>query len=158
MYFWYFHSMKHLNCHFSSFLIGVRRALPARSQWEKGDWHVFTCQSALPNQNTTWSKTVSPVTSKVPSALEGWIRCGRRHIWVKYPTSRPSLEKPIHTHLCIPLLLAWWFQGHQEFHSRWDISLGRAEYEHKKTKFLFLKIPWQLLGNNFPQDGLDTTS
>jgi len=34
----------------------------------------------------------------------------------------------------------------------------RAEYKHTKTKFLLLKIPWQLLGNNFPQDGMDTTS
>ena len=55
---------------------GVRRALPARSQRAKGDWHVFTFQLAQPNQNTTWSKTVSPLTFKVCSALVGLIRCG----------------------------------------------------------------------------------
>ena len=31
---------------------------------------------------------------------------------------RPSPEKPIHTQLCIPLLLAWQFRGGQEFHNR----------------------------------------
>ena len=36
---------------------------PARSQREKGDRPVFTCRSARPNQNTTWSKTVSPLKS-----------------------------------------------------------------------------------------------
>ena len=46
---------------------------PARSQREKGDRRVFTCQSAQPNQNTTWSKTFS---LKVHSALVGLIRCG----------------------------------------------------------------------------------
>ena len=30
----------------------------------------------LPNQNTTWSKTVSPLTIEVHSALVGLIRCG----------------------------------------------------------------------------------
>ena len=33
---------------------------PARSQREKGDRCVFTCWLARPNQNTMWSKTVSP--------------------------------------------------------------------------------------------------
>ena len=33
--------------------------------------------------------------------------------------------------------------------------MQRAEYEHTKTKFL-LKMPWQFLGNNFPQDDVDT--
>ena len=50
------------------------------------------------------------------------------------------------------------FRGSQELHSRWDTSLGRADYEHTKTKFLLLKCPWQLLHNNFPQDGVGTTS
>ena len=88
MYFWYFHSMKHLNCHSASFLIGVRRALPARSQREKVDWHVFTFQLAQPNQNTTWSKTVSPLTFKVHSVLVGLIRCEWKYRWVKYPISQ----------------------------------------------------------------------
>ena len=88
MYFWYFNSMKHLNCHSASFLIGVRRALPARSQREKGDRRAFTCLSAQPNQNTTWSKTVSPLTFKVHFALVGLIRCRWKHRWVKYPTSQ----------------------------------------------------------------------
>ena len=39
---------------------------PARSQREKGDRHVFTCWSARLNQNTTWSKTVSPLKSVQP--------------------------------------------------------------------------------------------
>ena len=39
---------------------------PARSQREKGDPHVFTCRSARPHQNTTWSKTVSPLKSVLP--------------------------------------------------------------------------------------------
>ena len=39
---------------------------PARSQREKRDWCVFTCWSARPNQNTTWSKTVSPLKSILP--------------------------------------------------------------------------------------------
>ena len=94
MYFWYFHSMKHLNCHSTSFLTGVRRALPARSQREKGDRRAFfTCQSALPNQNTTWSKTVFPLTFKVRSALVGLIRCGWKHRWVKYSTSQAISRK-----------------------------------------------------------------
>ena len=59
----------------ASFLIGVRRALPARSQREKGDRRAFTCLSTQPNQNTTWSKTVSPLTFKVHFALVGLIRC-----------------------------------------------------------------------------------
>ena len=88
MYFWYFHSVKHLYCHFAFFRIGVRWALPVRSQREKGDRHVFTCRSAQPNQNTTWSKTVSPLTFKVHSALVGLIRCRWKHRWVKYPTSQ----------------------------------------------------------------------
>ena len=37
-------------------------------------------------------------------------------------------------------------------------SWGRVEYEHTRTNFLLLKIPWQLLGNNFPQDGVDIAS
>ena len=37
----------------ASFLIGMRRALPARSQREKGDWRAFTYRSAQPNQTTT---------------------------------------------------------------------------------------------------------
>ena len=86
MYFWYFHSMKHLNCHSASFLNGVRRALPARSQREKGDQCVFTCRSAQPNQSTTWSKTVSPLAFKVCSALVDLIMCRWKHRWVKYPT------------------------------------------------------------------------
>lgn len=52
---------------------GHPRPNPARSQREKGDRRVFTCQSAQPNQNTTWSKTFS---LKVHSALVGLIRCG----------------------------------------------------------------------------------
>ena len=52
---------------------GVRRALPARSQREKEDRHVFTCQLAQLNQNTTWSKSVSPLTLKVHSGLVGLI-------------------------------------------------------------------------------------
>ena len=88
MYFWYFHSMKHLNCHSASFLIGVRRTLPARSQREKGDQHVFSCQLARLNQNTTWSKTISPLTFKVHSDLVGLIGCVWKHRWVKYPTSQ----------------------------------------------------------------------
>ena len=51
-----------------------------------------------------------------------------------------------------PLLLALQFRGCQEFHSRRDTSWGRAEYKHTRTKFLLLKIPWRLLGNNFPQE------
>ena len=39
---------------------------PARSQREKGDRRVFTCRSARPNQNTTWSKAVSPLKSILP--------------------------------------------------------------------------------------------
>ena len=39
---------------------------PARSQREKGDRRVFTCRSARPNQNTTWSKTVSTLKSVLP--------------------------------------------------------------------------------------------
>ena len=93
MYFWYFYSMKHLYCHSASFLIGVRRALPARSQREKRDRHVFTCQLAWPNQNTTWSKTVSPLTFKVHFALVGLIRCGWKHRWIKYPTSQAIFRK-----------------------------------------------------------------
>ena len=93
MYFWYCHSMKHLYCHSTSFLLGVRRALPARSQREKADWCVFTCQLARPNQNTTWSKTVSPLTFKVRSALVDLIRCRWKHRWVKYPTSQAIFRK-----------------------------------------------------------------
>ena len=78
----------HLNCHSASFLIGVRRALPARSQREKGDQPVFTCLSAQPSQNTMSSKTVSPLTFKVHSVLVGLIRCGWKYRWVKYPTSQ----------------------------------------------------------------------
>ena len=33
---------------------------------------VFTCQSAWPSQNTTWSMTVSPLTFKVRSCLGGF--------------------------------------------------------------------------------------
>ena len=159
MYFWYFHSMKHLNCHSASFLIGVRRALPARSQREKGDRRVFTCWSAQAKQNTTWSKTVFPLTSQ-KSILPWWAWSGadKKTDGLNIPCPRSSPEKPICTHLYIPLLLAWQFWGGQECHSRWDTSLGRAEHEHKKTKFFLLKIPWQLHGNNFPQDGMDTTS
>ena len=39
---------------------------PVRSRREKGDRPVFTCRSARPNQNTTWSKTVSPLKSVLP--------------------------------------------------------------------------------------------
>ena len=39
---------------------------PVRSRREKGDRPVFTCRSAQPNQNTTWSKTVSPLKSILP--------------------------------------------------------------------------------------------
>ena len=39
---------------------------PARSQRDKGDQRVFTCQSAWRNQNTMWSKTVSPLKSILP--------------------------------------------------------------------------------------------
>ena len=39
---------------------------PARSQREKGDRRVCTCRSARPNQNTTWSKAVSPLKSILP--------------------------------------------------------------------------------------------
>ena len=46
----------------------------------------------------------------------------------------------------------------QEFQSRWDTSLGIEEYEHTKIKLLLLKISWKILGNNFPQDEVDTTS
>ena len=88
MYFWYFHSIKHLNYHSTSFLIGPRRALPARIQREKGDWCIFTCQSAGLNQNTTWLKTVSPLTFKVSPALVGLIRCRWKHRWVQYPMSQ----------------------------------------------------------------------
>ena len=126
MYFWYFHSMKHLNCHFSSFLIGVRRALPARSQWEKADWHVFTCKSALPNQNTTWSKTVSLLTLKSVLPWRAWSGVDEDtdglniphpgHLW---KANSYSLMYPPSSSLTIP-------RG-QEFHSRWDISLGRAQ-------------------------------
>ena len=93
MYFWYFHSMKHLYCHSASFLIEVRRDLPARSQREKGDHHVFTCQLAWLNQNITWSKTVSPLTFQVRSALVSLIRWGWKHRWVKYPTSQAISRK-----------------------------------------------------------------
>ena len=67
--------LKHLNCHSTSFLTGVRRVLPARSPREKGGWHVFICQLAWPNQNDTWSKTVSLLTFKVSFSLLGLIRC-----------------------------------------------------------------------------------
>ena len=86
-------SQWHLNCHSASFLIEVRRALPARSQREQGDRRVFTCQSAQPNQNTTWSKIVSPLTFKVHSSLVGLIRCGWKYRWVKYPTSQAVSRK-----------------------------------------------------------------
>ena len=92
-YFWYFHSMKHLNCHSASFLIGVRRALPDRSQKEKGDRRVFTYWLAWPNQNTTWSTTVSSLTFKVRSALVGLIGCRWKHRRVKYPISQAISEK-----------------------------------------------------------------
>ena len=133
MYFWYFHS-RHLNCHSASFLIGVRRALPARSQREKGDWRAFTCWSAQPNQNTTWSKTVSPFKSILP--WWAWSGADENTIGLNIPCPRPSPEKPIHTHLCILLLLALQFQGGQEFHSKWDTFWRRAEYEHTRTSFL----------------------
>ena len=45
---------------------GHPRPNPARSQREKGDRRVFTCQLAQPNQNTTWAKTVSPLKSILP--------------------------------------------------------------------------------------------
>ena len=64
-YFWYLHSMKHLNCHSTSFLPGMRRALPDRSQRERGDQCDFTCRSVRLNQNTTLSKIVSPLTLRV---------------------------------------------------------------------------------------------
>ena len=113
-----FHSMEHLNCHFASFLIGVRRVLSSRSRREKVDGCVFTCQLAWLNQNTTWSKTVSPLTFKVHSALVGLIRCRWNTDGLNIPHPRPSPEKPIHTHLRIPLLLAWQFWEDKEFHSR----------------------------------------
>ena len=45
------------------------------------------------NQNTTWSKTVSPLTFKVRSALVGLIRCGWKHRWVKWPMSQAISRK-----------------------------------------------------------------
>ena len=45
---------------------GHPRPNPARSQREKGNRRVFTCQSAWLNQNTRWSKTVSPSKSVLP--------------------------------------------------------------------------------------------
>ena len=39
---------------------------PVRSRREKGYRRVFTCRSARPNQNTKWSKTVSPLKSVLP--------------------------------------------------------------------------------------------
>ena len=34
--------------------------------------------------------------------------------------------------------------------------LGEGRIRAYKDQFPILKIPWQLLGNNFPQDGVDT--
>ena len=110
----------------------------------------------LPNQNTTWSKTVSPLTLKVHLPWWAWLGVDENTDGLNIPCPKPSLEKPVCTHLCYPLLLAWQFWGGQQFHSRWDTSLGRAEYKHTKTKFLFLTISGRLLGNNFPQDDIDT--
>ena len=36
--------------------------------------------------------------------------------------------------------------------------LGEGRIRAYKDQFPILKIPWQLLSNNFPQDGVDTTS
>ena len=102
MYFWYFHSMKLLHRHSTSFLIGVRRALPARSQREKGDWHVFTCWSAWLNQNTTWSKTISPLSLKVHLPWWAWSGADDNTDGLNIPCPKPSLEKPVCTHLRYP--------------------------------------------------------
>ena len=77
---------------------------PARSQREKGDRCVFTCRSARPNQNTTWSKTVSPLKSILP----WWVCSGvdEKTDGLNIPCPRPSLAKPIYTHLFMPFLLA----------------------------------------------------
>ena len=72
------------------------------------------------------------------------------------PRPRLSPEKPIDTHFCIPLLLAWQFWGGGV--KNFTAGGTPAEYKHPKTKFLLLTIPWRLLGNNFAQDGVDTTS
>ena len=84
--------------------VGHPRPNPARSQREKGDQCVFICQSARPNQNTTWPKTVSPLKF----VLTWWAGSGAAENidGLNIPCSRPSPEKPTHTHLCIPLLLA----------------------------------------------------
>ena len=158
MYFWYFHSMKHLYCRSASFLTGVRRALPARSQRAKGDWLVFTCRTARLNQNTTWSKTVSPLTFKVHSALVGLIRCRWKHRWVKYPTSQAVSGKANSYSLMYPPPSSLTIPRGSKISQQMGHLLGRAEYKHTKTKFLLVTIPWQLLGNNFPQDSVDTTS
>ena len=92
MYFWYFHSVT-LKLPFCLLPNWGEKSLTARSQRENGDRCVFTCQSAQLNQNTTWSKTVSPLTFKVRSALVGLIRCGWKHRWVKYPTSQAVSRK-----------------------------------------------------------------
>ena len=66
MYFWYFHSMKHLNCHSTSFLIGVRRALLARSQREKGDrcvWVKYPMSQAISGKANLYSLMYAPPSS-----------------------------------------------------------------------------------------------
>ena len=66
-------TQSHLNCHSASFLIGVRRALA--DPRESRGLTVSSPAGQSSHQNTTLSKTVSPLTLKVHSALVGLVRC-----------------------------------------------------------------------------------
>ena len=66
-------TQSHLNCHSNSFLIGLRRALA--DPRESRGLTVSSLASQSSHQNTTLSKTVSPLTLKVHSALVGLVRC-----------------------------------------------------------------------------------
>ena len=157
MYFWYFHSMtlKLPFCLLPNW--GEKSYLPD----PRGRRGTSVTAPAGRHSQTRTPRDPSlflPLLLKFVLPWWAWSGADENTDGLNISCPRPSLEKPICTHLCIPLLLAWQFREGQEFHSRWDTSLGRAEYEHTETKFLLLKIPWQLLGHNFPQDGMDTTS
>ena len=58
-----------------------------------------------------------------------------KYRWLNIPRPRPSPEKPIRTHLCSPLLLAWQFRGGQNFIADGTPAWGGQNTSTQKPSF-----------------------